>query len=55
LADALLPRRRHSLVVRKKPSWNDARTAAPQRAKLFYEPTGSGDPFVLVHGSWIDG
>ena len=22
--------------------------------KLFYESTGSGDPLVLVHGSWTD-
>jgi pimeloyl-ACP methyl ester carboxylesterase len=22
--------------------------------KLFYELTGSGDPLVLVHGSWED-
>jgi pimeloyl-ACP methyl ester carboxylesterase len=23
-------------------------------AKLFYELNGSGDPLVLVHGSWVD-
>ena len=23
-------------------------------ARLFYELTGSGDPLVLVHGSWVD-
>src|SRR5215203_1868675 len=23
-------------------------------AKLFYELRGSGDPLVLVHGSWVD-
>jgi pimeloyl-ACP methyl ester carboxylesterase len=23
-------------------------------AKLFYELTGTGDPLVLVHGSWVD-
>ncbi len=23
-------------------------------ANLFYELTGSGDPLVLVHGSWVD-
>ncbi len=22
--------------------------------KLFYESTGSGEPLVLVHGSWTD-
>jgi len=24
------------------------------RVNLFYELIGSGDPLVLVHGSWVD-